>query len=146
MSESAVPQENVVYSQNKLEIAGVKPTDSSSAEADIAMAEEATQFIGSKYKDAWGKLANTGKYSTGDVIMVEGSDPSTRLDYAQVAVDFGKVYMPLINKGIAAEASFVSANKDGLGYMTNDWLIENGYKVVNNNNDMYNTYVKENCN
>jgi hypothetical protein len=91
-------------------LANLKPLNNSVAthmEKDIAMAEVATQFIGKSsaptnvpsstrnYQKAWAEigLANTGRYTSNDVIMVSGSGrgvalPTTRFKKHSICTTF----------------------------------------------------------
>jgi hypothetical protein len=121
-------------SVNPLVQAGVKPTDmAGNAAKDIQMAAESTQFIGfqsgtatvsstNKYKKAWGDKANTGTYSSKDVIMVSGSGLFRGVAEAQIRETLTNKYKPLLEKAVAAEASFRVGNRYEKGNLS-DQLI-----------------------
>jgi hypothetical protein len=121
-------------SVNPLIQAGVKPTDmAGNAAKDIQMAAESTQFIGfqsgtatvsstNKYKKAWGDKANTGTYSSNDVIMVSGSGLFRGVTEAQIRETLTNKYKPLLEKAVAAEASFRVGNRYEKGNLS-DQLI-----------------------
>ncbi|BDA75896.1 hypothetical protein CAL7716_100620 (plasmid) [Calothrix sp. PCC 7716] len=111
---------------------------------DIAMAEVATQFIGKSaapletpsstrnYTEAWNKLglANTGKYTKNDTIMVSANGPWRGVTMLQIEQIFKKHYEPLLSKGVEAKASFVLGTADGGDQLIKKFLQENGYKLT----------------
>lgn len=137
---------------NPLLLAGVKPTDmGGNASKDIQMASESTQFIGfgtimkegnksstDKYAKAWGNLANTGNYTSNDIIMVSGSGNFGRggVDKTEEAAAIRKTltekYKPLLEKAIAAGASFRIGNQYAKGNLSDqlvaEYLKKKGYK------------------
>jgi hypothetical protein len=138
-------------SVNPLVKAGVKSTDMyGNAAKDIQMADESTQFIGfgtimkegnisstDKYAKAWGNKANTGIYTAGDTIMVSGSGNFGRggVDKTEEANAIKKTltenYKPLLDKAIAAGASFRIGNQYSKGNLSDqlvaDYLQKKGY-------------------
>jgi len=138
-------------SVNPLVKAGVKSTDMyGNAAKDIQMADESTQFIGfgtimkegnisstDKYAKAWGNKANTGIYTAGDIIMVSGSGNFGRggVDKTEEANAIKKTltenYKPLLDKAIAAGASFRIGNQYSKGNLSDqlvaDYLQKKGY-------------------
>ena len=128
---------------NPLVNAGVNPTDMAGhAAKDIAMAEIATQFIGTKasdnvaksstelYKDAFGDKANTGNYTADDIVMVSGSGPWRGVTNADITNRFESFYKPLLNKAITANAKLVVGSANGTDTLIIQHLKDNGYKVV----------------
>lgn len=144
-------KKQAVSTTNPLLVAGVKPTDMyGNAAKDIQMAGESTQFIGfgtimkegnvsstDKYAKAWGNKANTGVYSANDVIMVSGSGNFGRggVDKVEEAAAIKKTltekYKPLLEKAIAAGASFRVGNQYAKGNLSDqlvaDYLKKKGY-------------------
>ena len=122
--------------ENPLLKAGVKPTDMlGNAAKDIQMAGESTQFIGyqsgnaavsstNKYREAWGSLANTGNYSSTDVIMVSGSGTFRGVTADQIKLTLSSKYKPLLNKAIAAGASFRVGNQYAKGNLSDQLIAE----------------------
>jgi hypothetical protein len=116
---------------------------------DKAMAEIATQFIGKAatpetvysstrlYEQAWGELANTGKYKPEDVIMVSGSGPWRRegddRSKSQIEQDLHQVfashYQPLLDKAIAAGSQILVGNAKGTDQLVVAYLQEKGYAL-----------------
>jgi hypothetical protein len=116
---------------------------------DKAMAEIATQFIGKAatpetvysstrlYEQAWGELANTGKYKSDDVIMVSGSGPWRRegddRSKSQIEQDLHQVfashYQPLLDKAIAAGSQILVGNAKGTDQLVVSYLQEKGYAL-----------------
>ncbi|WP_013334938.1 hypothetical protein [Gloeothece verrucosa] len=110
---------------------------------DRAMAASATQFIGhsaqsdkdvlsstAKYQQCWEAfgLANTGEYTKDDVIMISGSGQERGVTDEQIKTTFEQHYKPLLEKAIAAEASFVVGNAAGTDKLVQGYLSEKGYK------------------
>ena len=138
-------------SVNPLVEAGVKATDMyGNAAKDIQMADESTQFIGfgtimkegnvsstDKYAKAWGNKANTGVYSSGDTIMVSGSGNFGRggvdktVEAQAIRKTLTEKYKPLLDKAIAAGASFRIGNQYSKGNLSDqliaDYLQKKGY-------------------
>lgn len=134
----------VQTSTNPLIEAGVKPTDMyGNAAKDIQMASESTQFIGfgtimkegnisstDKYAKAWGNKANTGNYTANDVIMVSGSGNFGRggVDKTEEAKaiknTLSEKYKPLLDKAIAAGASFRIGNQYAKGNLSDQLIAE----------------------
>ncbi|MBK1990172.1 hypothetical protein A0J48_022035 [Sphaerospermopsis aphanizomenoides BCCUSP55] len=108
---------------------------------DVAMAEVATQFIGisaappetpsstRNYQQAWGERANTGVYSDNDTIMVSGSGPWRGVTQQQILETFNKHYVPLIDRAIASNSSFVVGNAAGTDQLVKQYLERQGYKL-----------------
>ena len=129
---------------NPLVEAGIKPTDMyGNAAKDIQMASESTQFIGfgtimkegnvsstDKYAKAWGSKANTGEYTADDTIMVSGSGNFGRggVDKTEEAEAIKKTlsekYKPLLDKAIAAGASFRIGNQYAKGNLSDQLVAE----------------------
>jgi hypothetical protein len=132
---------------NPLLQAGVKPTDmAGNAAKDIQMAAESTQFIGfqsgtatvsstNKYKKAWGDKANTGTYSSNDVIMVSGSGLFRGVTEAQIRETLTNKYKPLLELAIQAGASFRVGNQYAKGNLSDkliaQYLKSKGYTEQN---------------
>ena len=122
--------------ENPLLKAGVKPTDmNGNAAKDIQMAEESTEFIGyqsgnaavsstNKYREAWGSLANTGNYSSTDIIMVSGSGTWRGVTAEQIKSTLSSKYKPLLDKAIAAGASFRVGNQYAKGNLSDQLIAE----------------------
>jgi len=131
-------------SVNPLVEAGVKPTDmKGNASKDIQMASESTQFIGfqsgnatvsstNKYKEAWGDKANTGQYTSNDVVMVSGSGLFRGVTEAQIRETLSNSYKSLLNAAIEAGASFRVGNQYSKGNLSDkliaDYLKFKGYQ------------------
>jgi hypothetical protein len=116
---------------------------------DKAMAEIATQFIGKAatpetvysstrlYEQAWGELANTGKYKSEDAIMVSGSGPWRRerdeRTKPQIEQDLHQVftshYQPLLDQAIAAGSQILVGNAKGTDQLVVAYLQEKGYAL-----------------
>ncbi|HAX88358.1 MAG TPA: hypothetical protein DCY91_19345 [Cyanobacteria bacterium UBA11370] len=108
---------------------------------DIAMAEVATQFIGTSaappntpsstrnYSQAWGDRANTGVYSPDDTIMVSGSGPWRGVEQAAIESTFESHYKPLLNQALKAGSSFVVGNAKGTDQLVQEYLKNHGYKL-----------------
>jgi hypothetical protein len=128
---------------NPLSQAGVKPTDMyGNAAKDIQMASESTQFIGfqsgsatvsstNKYRLAWGDKANTGNYTSSDVVMVSGSGTFRGVTEAQILKTLKEKYKPLLEQAIEAGASFRVGNQYAKGNLSDklvaDYLSTKGY-------------------
>ncbi|OKH47669.1 hypothetical protein NIES2101_23410, partial [Calothrix sp. HK-06] len=111
---------------------------------DIAMAEIATQFIGKSaappetpsstrnYTEAWDKigLANTGKYSKNDIIMVSANGPWRGVTMPQIEQIFKQHYEPLLSKAIEAKATFVVGDASGGDQLIKKFLQDNKYKIT----------------
>jgi hypothetical protein len=145
------PSTQLSTSVNPLVEAGVKATDMyGNAAKDIQMADESTQFIGfgtimkegnvsstDKYAKAWGNKANTGVYSSGDTIMVSGSGNFGRggvdktVEAQAIRKTLTEKYKPLLDKAIAAGASFRIGNQYSKGNLSDqliaDYLQKKGY-------------------
>ncbi|WP_407073018.1 hypothetical protein [Pseudanabaena galeata] len=116
---------------------------------DKAMAEIATQFIGKAatpetvysstrlYEQAWGELANTGKYKSEDAIMVSGSGPWRREgdDRSKLQIEqdlhqvFASHYQPLLDQAIAAGSQILVGNAKGTDQLVVSYLQEKGYAL-----------------
>ncbi|WP_242023107.1 hypothetical protein [Pseudanabaena mucicola] len=116
---------------------------------DKAMAEIATQFIGKAatpetvysstrlYEQAWGELANSGKYKPEDAIMVSGSGPWRRegdeRTKSQIEQDLHQVftshYQPLLDQAIAAGSQILVGNAKGTDQLVVAYLQEKGYAL-----------------
>jgi hypothetical protein len=114
---------------------------------DKAMSEIATQFIGKAatpeavysstrlYEQAWGELANAGKYKVDDVIMVSGSGPWRRegdeRTKSQIEQDLHQVfdshYKPLLDQAIAVGSQILVGNAKGTDQLVMGYLKEKGY-------------------
>lgn len=128
-----VQQQNSV---NPLVVAGVKPTDmKGNAAKDIQMASESTQFIGfqsgtaaisstNKYRQAWGNKANTGVYTSNDVVMVSGSGTFRGVTPDQIRQTLSTKYKPLLDKAIEAKASFRVGNQYSKGNLSDQLIAE----------------------
>jgi hypothetical protein len=138
-------------SVNLLVEAGVKPTDMyGNAAKDIQMASESTQFIGfgtimkagivsstDKYAKAWGNKANTGVYTANDTVMVSGSGNFGRggvdkkAEAEAIKKTLSEKYKPLLDKAIAAGASFRIGNQYSKGNLSDElvakYLQKKGY-------------------
>ena len=133
----------VTQAVNPLSQAGVKPTDMyGNAAKDIQMASESTQFIGfqsgsatvsstNKYRLAWGDRANTGNYTSSDVVMVSGSGTFRGVTEAQILKTLKEKYKPLLEQAIEAGASFRVGNQYAKGNLSDklvaDYLSAKGY-------------------
>ena len=127
------------YLMNPLTVAGVMPEDmEGNAAIDISMANTANKFIGTKagdapisstekYMYAWGNKANTGNYTSSDIIMVSGSGPWRGVTNAQINHSFRKNTRPLLDKAIDAGASFVLGNAEGTDAIVAKYLQGKGY-------------------
>jgi len=129
--------------ENPLLKAGVKPTDmKGNAAKDIEMAEQATQFIGyqagnakvsstDKYRAAWGNKANTGNYTSNDVVMVSASGTFRGVTAEDITKVLTEKYKPLIEEAIAAGASFLVGNQYDKGnfgdQLISEYLSKKGY-------------------
>jgi len=134
---------NIPKVGNPLIDAGVKPTDmNGNAAKDVVMASESTQFIGfksgsaaisstDKYRLAWGDKANTGKYTSSDVVMVSASGVFRGVTREEVIKTFESKYVPILNKAMEVGVSFRVGNqydKGNLGdFLVADHLRKNGY-------------------
>ncbi|WP_049858581.1 hypothetical protein [Gloeothece citriformis] len=126
----------------------VPPSSKASVEEhrvkDRAMAQVATQFIGksaqskemilsstAKYQQCWDafRLANTGNYTSSDVIMISGSGPWRGVTDEQIQTIFEQHYKPLLGKAIAANSQFVVGNAAGTDKLVQDYLTEKGYEL-----------------
>jgi hypothetical protein len=116
---------------------------------DKAMAEIATQFIGKAstpinvysstrlYEQAWGELANTGKYKSDDAVMVSGSGPWRRegdeRPKPQIEKDLKQLfeghYKPLLDQAIAAGSQILVGNAKGTDQLVVGYLQEKGYAL-----------------
>lgn len=117
----------------------VSPKDMSGhAAKDLAMFDVATQFIGkrsgnatvsstAKYMAIWGALANTGNYTSTDVVMVSGSGPWRGVTAQQIQATFDSFYVPLLEKVKAAGAAVVVGGAQGTDILVRAWLIRNGF-------------------
>lgn len=129
--------------ENPLLKAGVKPTDmKGNAAKDIEMAEQATQFIGyqagnakvsstGKYRAAWGNKANTGNYTSNDVVMVSASGLFRGVTTEDITKVLTENYKPLLNEAISVGASFVVGNQYDKGnfgdQLISEYLSRKGY-------------------
>lgn len=106
---------------------------------DVAMAEVATQFIGTpatldtlsstrNYQEAWCERANTGVYTAEDTIMVSGSGPWRGVSQSQIEDTFQQHYVPLLEKAVEAKAAFVVGDARGCDQLVQQFLKECGYK------------------
>ena len=123
------------------ELKGINDAVAHHMKKDVAMAQEATQFIGfsaappdtlsstRNYSLAWGEHANTGIYSANDTIMVSGSGPWRGVTQQQILETFKNHYVPLLDKAIAAGSSFVVGNAAGTDQLVQQYLQEHGYKL-----------------
>jgi hypothetical protein len=117
------------------------------AAKDIQMAEESTQFIGfgtimkegnisstDKYAKAWGNKANTGVYTSSDIIMISGSGNFGRggvdkkVEAEAIRKTLTEKYKPLLEKAIAVGASFRVGNQYAKGNLS-DELVANYLKA-----------------
>lgn len=154
---AAAVEFELLTSSNPLEKSGVSPTDMhGNAAKDITMAGMATQFIGygtvlkegvqsstNKYAAAWGDKANTGSYTAADVIMVSGSGNFGRggvdkaTEAAAIKATLSEKYKPLLEKAIAARATFVVGNQYAKGNLSDEmiakFLAQKGYTETKNN-------------
>ena len=107
---------------------------------DIAMAHIATQFIGKsctaldkpsstrEYEKAWGDNANTGVYSSSDIIMISGSGLWRGVTQVMVDEMFNSHYIPLINKAIQSNVrGFVCGWANGIDNQVKEYLLSKGY-------------------
>lgn len=106
---------------------------------DVAMAEVATQFIGTpatqdapsstrNYQEAWCERANTGVYTAEDSIMVSGSGLWRGVSQSQIEETFQQHYVPLLEKAVEARAAFVVGDARGCDQLVQQFLKECGYK------------------
>ena len=132
-----------ILQENPLLKAGVKPTDmKGNAAKDIEMAEQATQFIGfqsgkatvsstNKYRLAWGNKANTGNYSSNDVIMVSASGVFRGVTAQEIQATLSEKYKPLIEEAMGVGATFLVGNQFDKGnfgdQLISDYLSKKGY-------------------
>ena len=130
-------------SKNPLTAAGVRPSDmGGNAAKDIKMADEATQFIGFKsgdaavsstdrYRVAWGGRANTGRYTSEDLVMVSASGAFRGVTREQIFDTFEQKYQSLLNNAIEANANFVVGNRYDKGnvgdFLVAEYLKNKGY-------------------
>ncbi|GJD22836.1 hypothetical protein RIVM261_077920 [Rivularia sp. IAM M-261] len=129
-------------------LANLKPLNPAVAEhmkKDVAMAEVATQFIGKtaapsetpsstrNYAEAWGERANTGTYTKEDTIMVSGSGPWRGVTESQIKQTFKQHYIPLLDKAIEAQSTFVVGGAKGTDQLVQSYLKEKGYKLEQTN-------------
>ncbi len=129
-------------------LANLKPLNPAVAEhmkKDVAMAEVATQFIGKtaapsetpsstrNYAEAWGERANTGTYTKEDIIMVSGSGPWRGVTESQIQQTFKQHYIPLLDKAIEAQSTFVVGGAKGTDQLVQAYLKEKGYKLEQTN-------------
>ena len=142
---NSVPLENLT-SGNPLLEAGILPTDmDGTAENDIYMSATANQFIGNqKYRDAWGNRANTEEYSKEDVIMVSGTSLFEGVPYNQINEEFENFYVPLLDKAIEAESSFLVGNGEGTDMLVDDYLVVKA-KLEKVDMNGYHLYSKKQC-
>lgn len=139
-------------SQHFNPLSNIEPLNNAVAphmQKDIAMAQEANQFIGKSaappdtpsstrnYEQAWGKGANTGVYSASDTIMVSGSGPWRGVTQQQILETFKNHYVPLLDKAIASGSSFVVGNAAGTDKLVQKYLTEHGYKLSSSKSDGY---------
>jgi hypothetical protein len=108
---------------------------------DVAMAEVATQFIGKSaaplttpsstrnYESSWGSRANTGNYTSTDVVMVSGSGPWRGVTNQQIEATFQQHYVPLLEKAVAAKATVVVGDAAGTDKLVQDYLSQQGYTL-----------------
>lgn len=137
----AVPsEEKVQISMNPL--ANLQPLNERVTphfQKDVAMAEVATQFIGTpatldapsstrNYQEAWRDLANTGVYTAEDTIMVSGSGLWRGVSQSQIEQTFQQHYVPLLEKAVEAKAAFVVGDARGCDQLVQQFLQERGYK------------------
>jgi len=130
-------------SKNPLTAAGVRPSDmGGNAAKDIKMADEATQFIGFKsgdaavsstdrYRVAWGGRANTGRYTSEDLVMVSASGAFRGVTREQIFDTFEQKYQSLLNNAIEVNANFVVGNRYDKGnvgdFLVAEYLKKKGY-------------------
>lgn len=130
-------------SKNPLTAAGVRPSDmGGNAAKDIKMADEATQFIGFKagdaavsstdrYRIAWGGRANTGRYTSEDLVMVSASGAFRGVTREQIIDTFEQKYQSLLNNAIEANVNFVVGNRYDKGnigdFLVAEYLKKKGY-------------------
>ncbi|WP_013325638.1 ribonuclease H family protein [Gloeothece verrucosa] len=116
---------------------------------DREMAAIATQFIGfpvdktmdtstKDYQAAWNLFdrANTGKYTSDDLIMVSGNVPRNNkkeiITLEQIQSTFDDKYKPLLDKAIAAGSGFVVGDASGTDQLIQAYLTEKGYLLKPN--------------
>ncbi|MGG6262776.1 A1S_2505 family phage non-structural protein [Leptolyngbya sp. AN03gr2] len=124
----------------------LKPLNAQAArhmKKDIEMGELATQFIGyaasskasstENYRQAWAEigLANTGKYTSADIVMVSGNGP-WRAAEAEIQKTFEQKYKPLLAQAIAAKASFVVGDAAGTDRLVQHYLQSQGCQISAN--------------
>lgn len=110
---------------------------------DLAMAELATQFIGKscasldkpsstrEYEKAWGDKANSGVYSSSDIIMISGSGLWRGVTQSMVDAMFDSHYIPLIDKAIESNIrGFVSGWANGIDSKVKQYLLSKGYLEI----------------
>lgn len=140
---SGITPTRVNEKNNPLLEAGVKPTDmKGNAAKDIEMAEQATQFIGyqagnakisstGKYRAAWGDKANTGNYTSNDVVMVSASGLFRGVTAEDIKGVLTEKYKPLLEEAIAAGVSFLVGNQYDKGnfgdQLVSEYLSKKGY-------------------
>lgn len=137
----AVPsEEKVQISMNPL--ANLQPLNERVTphfQKDVAMAEVATQFIGTpatldapsstrNYQEAWRERANTGVYTAEDTVMVSGSGLWRGVSQSQIEQTFQQHYVPLLDKAVEAKAAFVVGDARGCDQLVQQFLQECGYK------------------
>ncbi|MGK7944571.1 MAG: hypothetical protein AB4058_08885, partial [Microcystaceae cyanobacterium] len=118
---------------------------------DRAMAQQATKFIGfvqedyakvsstQDYLNNWKKygLANTGKYTSSDVVMVSGhGDWNRNAQGEQISPEilqnlFQEKYAPELEKAISVQATIVVGNARGMDQLIRGYLQEKGYNFTN---------------
>ena len=127
-------------------LAAIKPINEKVAYhmiKDIAMADLANQFIGKsctsldkpsstrEYEKAWGDNANTGVYSSSDIIMISGSGLWRGVTQLIVDEMFKSHYIPLIDKAIEANVKgFVCGWANGIDSKVKEYLLNNGYSEI----------------
>ena len=139
-AQSTASEDREVPSESTHPLANLQPLNERVAphfSKDVAMAEVATQFIGMpvdpsresstrNYREAWGNRANSGVYSSDDVIMVSGNTPS-RATQQNIEETFERHYVPLLEKAVAAGASFVVGDARGCDQLVQEFLAAEGY-------------------
>lgn len=124
-------------------LAAIKPINEKVAYhmiKDITMADIATQFIGKsctaldkpsstrEYEKAWGDKANSGVYSSSDIIMISGSGLWRGVTQKDVDEMFNSHYIPLIDNAIQSNVcGFVCGWANGIDLKVKEYLLSKGY-------------------
>ncbi|MGG6270526.1 A1S_2505 family phage non-structural protein [Leptolyngbya sp. AN03gr2] len=136
------------------DLPALNPATARHMQKDVAMAEIATQFIGTSaapvhtpsstrnYEMAWGDRANTGRYDAADIVMVSGSGPWRSVSQTSIQQVFQTHYQPLLDQAIAAQAQFVVGNAAGTDQLVQQYLRSHGYRLEWNSIAASSGYLK----